>query len=178
MSEEYELDDFYFGRSDTFCFCFHPSYPLSLDTWGAIFKGKCSIWSWKLLVGLSWDQATGPKKEEGGVSRFVACGKQRARESMEEGGRGWVREGRQKTLLGKLEQMGGWSTPHRAGVQERVPGGQGQSTCQRTSKGHPFKWLPKVLISQTWVSPDLNPPPPILRLSLTPPCSQDKAYAS
>lgn len=29
------------------------------------------------------------------------------RESMGEGGRGWAREGRQKTPLSKLEQMGG-----------------------------------------------------------------------
>lgn len=37
---------------------------------------------------LSRDQATGQKKEEGHVNRFVARGKWRARENMEEGGLG------------------------------------------------------------------------------------------
>ena len=40
---------------------------------------------------------------------------------MEEGGRDWLREGRQKIAFSKLEQTGNCTTLHRAGVERRVP---------------------------------------------------------
>lgn len=48
-------------------------------------------------------------------------GRQRARGSTDEGGRGRGREGGRKILRHQLEQMGGCNTAPRPGAEERVP---------------------------------------------------------
>lgn len=104
------------------------------NTWGGVFKGK---WSWKmLLVKICQDQATGPKRGEGGVN-----GRQKAREGArrEEGPRG--------------EGGGAGERLHR-----RPQGWCGSGPRQRASRGSFRKGLPKGLVSPTQLSPGVSLP--------------------
>lgn len=95
------------------------------------------------MKGLSWDQATGQKSEEGSVNELGTRGRQRGTRESLEGGRGTQggREGgRQKVFLNELEPVG--SYPPRAGVEERgpallqagVPQGHGQHVPKEVPK--------------------------------------------
>lgn len=96
------------------------------------------------IKGLSWDQATGQKNEEGGVNKLGRRGRQRGtRESVEEGARDRGREeGKRKVFLSELEPVGSCTSQSWCGREEPgaalgrggVPQGHGQRVLKEVPK--------------------------------------------
>lgn len=94
------------------------------------------------MKGLSWDQATGQKSEEGSVNELGTCGRQRGTRESLEGGRGTQggREGgRRKVFLNELEPVGSCPSQSWCGREGpgAAPGGGPPGPRSARAKGGP-----------------------------------------